>query len=129
MMALVLAGVLLTAGCGGSGGSKKAAAAGKNSSAAPTTTAAPATSGDGGTAVITIQAASFGVPLTVNPGEPIKVVNKEIVAETITSGTAFDVKIPAGGTVTFTAPSEPGTYPLTSKTEAKLHGALNVQGI
>ena len=128
--ALVLAGVLAASGCGGSSGSKPVKAAGTAASATPpTTNAAPASSGDSGTAVLTIQGTSFGAPLTVNPGEPIKVVNKEAVAETVTSGNAFDVKVPAGGTATFAAPSEPGTYPLTSKAEPKLHGTLNVQGV
>ncbi len=130
-MALALAGVLMAAGCGGSGGSKQAKTAGKAGAQAAPTTGAPATptSQDSGTAVLTIQASGFGQPLTVNPGEPIKIVNQETKAETVTSGTAFDVKVPAGGTATFTAPSEPGTYPLSSKTEPALHGTLKVQGI
>jgi plastocyanin len=127
-MALVLAGALLAAGCGGSAGSKPTAAAEGAKSAAPAS-AVPTDPKGGGIAVLTIQGAGFGAPLTVNPGEPVKVVNKQAVAETVTSGTAFDVKVAAGGTATFTAPSEPGTYPLTSKTEPKLHGTLTVQGV
>jgi len=125
-LALVLTGVLLAAGCGGGGGSRSAKAAGGT----PTSgTSVAADAPDGGTATITIQGSSLGAPLTVNPGEPVSVVNKDNVPYTLASGSTFTVKVPADGRTTFTAPSIPGAYPLSAAAKPAMHGTLNVRGV
>jgi plastocyanin len=122
-----LALVTLVAGCGSSG----------KSNASGTTTPAPAgqtasaevSPPDSGVATLTISGSSFGAPTMANPGEPIKVVNKDSVPHTVTSGSAFNVEVKAGGTASFTAPTTPGNYPLTCRFHPKMHGTLTVRGI
>jgi plastocyanin len=46
---------------------------------------------------------------------------------TADSGNAFDVKATAGTTVTFTAPSKPGTYPFHCTYHSNMHGVLVVK--
>jgi plastocyanin len=119
--------VTLVAGCGSSG---------KPSSTRSTTPATNAQTGvaeaespDTGVATITISGLSFGAPVTANPGEPIKLVNKDAVPYTVTSGSAFNVKVKAGGTASFSAPTTPGKYPLTCASHPNMHGTLTVRGI
>jgi plastocyanin len=122
-----LALIILTAGCGGS--SKPSSSRTATPAAGARTAVADANPPDIGKATITISGLRFGAPVTANPGEPIKVVNKDSVPHTVTSGTAFSVVVKAGGTATITAPTTPGTYPLTCHSHPKMHGTLTVRGI
>jgi plastocyanin len=121
--------VTLVAGCAGSG--KPSSSPATKPVTAPTTAsaAADADAPDTGVATITISSKSLGGPITANPGEPITVVNKDTVSHTVTSGSAFSVKVKGGGTASFTAPTTPGTYPLVCHAHPDLHGTLTVRGI
>jgi plastocyanin len=119
--------VTLVSGCGGAGTSRPSGAA------TPATATRSAVAGvgapDSGAVTLTLSGQSFGAPITANPGEPIKVVNKDSVPRTVTSGTAFHVEVKARSTATFMAPTVPGTYPLTCRSAPKMHGTLIVRGI
>jgi plastocyanin len=129
MMAVALLGVALVAG---------ACSSGASSSSSSTTTTASGGSGSGGassptggSATITIQNFSFSpAKITVTPGEKVTVTNKDSVAHTVT---ANDKKfntgdIDPGKTVTFTAPSSPGSYPYICTIHQYMTGMLTVKG-
>jgi hypothetical protein len=78
---------------------------------------------------ITIQGRGFGAPRTVNPGEPIRLVNQNAQSYTVTSGCVIKVSVGAGATATFTAPTIPGSYSLLTTGPDPLHGTLTVQGV
>lgn len=84
---------------------------------------------DQGTATITLDGTGFGAPQTVNPGEPVKLVNKGSAACSLKSGSALNITVPAGGTASFTAPTVPGAYPLSCGLTPDPHGTLNVRGV
>lgn len=65
---------------------------------------------------------------TVSPGAEITVTNEDVEAHTITSdtGDAFDINVQVG-TVTFTAPTEPGTYPYHCNFHGNMKGTLTVK--
>jgi plastocyanin len=134
LVALVLAG---TAGCASGGGST-----------APTPTAAqtatpgmpmespPAMSSPGTAspmapaAAISIRDFAYGEPITVSPGAVVTVTNTDTAEHTVTAdqGAAFDVEVKEnGGTATFTAPSQPGTYAFHCTYHPNMHGMLTVQ--
>jgi plastocyanin len=78
---------------------------------------------------ITIQNFSF-TALTVKPGATITVTNKDPVDHTVTadSGDAFNVRVTAGATATFTAPTKAGTYAYHCTIHPGMHGSLVVSG-
>jgi hypothetical protein len=121
-----LLGLLLAAACGGTGGSHPAATSAGSAAPRPSQKITPE---PGGTATITIQGAGFGAAQTVNPGEPIYLVNRGATAYTVTSGSSLDVKVAPGATVTFSAPTVPGSYPLSVTQSPAMHGTLNVRGV
>ena len=141
-----LAGVVLAfglgaalAGCGSSGSSGTGAGASAPSSAsAPASggsSPSEASAGSGGTgsaspAKLVIKIKDFGYrgPQTVPPGATVTVTNEDDVVHTVTSDTAgiFDVAVNGGETVTFTAPSKPGSYAYHCKYHANMHGTLKV---
>ena len=63
------------------------------------------------------------------PGATVSVMNMDSENHTVTSdaGSAFNVKATAGTTVTFTAPSKPGSYPFHCEYHANMHGVLVVR--
>ncbi len=65
---------------------------------------------------------------TVSPGTEITVTNEDIEAHTITAdtGDAFDVNVQVG-TGSFTAPTEPGTYPYHCNFHGNMKGTLTVK--
>lgn len=78
----------------------------------PATTVEPAGPPPGADMVITISNHTYDVSGPVAPGDTIAIVNHDSVDHTVTAndGESFDVYAPAGQTVEFTAPNDPGVY-------------------
>ena len=124
MAAALLAGA---GACSSSSSSGKASSPGTTappSSSAPAAPTAPAAS-----ATITITNFVFTGPTTVSPGATIAVTNTDSANHTVTGDglNQFDVQAPAGKTVTFTAPTAPGTYPYHCSIHPNMHGSLIVK--
>jgi plastocyanin len=116
--AVVAAGatLMLLAACGSTGASTGVPAA------APGSSTAASASG----ATLTITNFVFS-PLTVAPGETVTVVNADGVEHSVTAADiGLDVKVPANGTATFTAPEAPGMYRLTCDFHPSMSGSLIV---
>ena len=95
------------------------------SAAATTSAAAPASSG------ITIKGFAYSGTLTVKPGQKVTVTNLDSVQHTLTDkGGKFDTGTinGNGGTGTFTAPTQPGSYQLKCTFHPQMSGTLVVQG-
>lgn len=128
MVAVALVGVAVLAGACSSGPSSSGSSATTGSGGSSSGSGSPST---GGSATITIQNFSFSpAKITVTPGEKVTVTNKDSVAHTVT---ANDKKfntgdIEAGKTVTFTAPSSPGSYPYICTIHQYMTGMLIVKG-
>lgn len=131
------AAVLVLSGCGGMSGSGTTAAPTLTeqfpSAPAATTEPAPTASGKVSTpaaapAEILIKGFKYQGGETVSPGAEITVTNEDIEAHTITAdtGDAFDVNTQVG-TTTFTAPTEPGTYPYHCNFHGNMKGTLTVK--
>ena len=119
--AALLVAALLLGGCGSGGGSPAASSPGS----ATTTGAVPA-----GAPAITIKDFEYGAPLTVAPGAVVTVTNMDAAGHTVTAdqGQAFDVDVRgSGATATFTAPSEPGSYPYHCTYHPNMRGTLTVK--
>jgi plastocyanin len=83
-----------------------------------------------GTAAITISNFAYQAPAPVAPGTEVTVTNMDTTEHTVTAddGKAFDVEVKEnGGTATFTAPSQPGTYAFHCRYHANMHGTLTVK--
>lgn len=80
-------------------------------------------------ATITIKDFAYGDPLTVAPGAVVTVTNLDSAAHTVTAdeGQAFDAVVKGGGTGTFTAPTQPGSYPYHCTYHTNMHGTLVVK--
>ena len=107
-----------TVACGG-GGEPEAAAPSQRASSSSAPSSAPSSESVDPTeepaekVVITISDFAFQVPGPVPPGAEVTVVNEDSSYHTVTAddGT-FDVGARQGEPVTFTAPEQPGDYPL-----------------
>ncbi|WP_411374693.1 cupredoxin domain-containing protein [Arthrobacter sp. MPF02] len=104
------------------------------SAPAATTEPAPTASGTGSTpaagpAEILIKDFRYQGEKTVGPGAEITVTNQDREPHTVTvdTGNAFDVTITGSGTTTFTAPTEPGTYPYHCNFHGNMKGTLTVK--
>jgi plastocyanin len=122
---------VLAAACGSSGpdGTYGSASPAASATAAPTVTS-PASPATGASAAkIIIAGHSFGAPVTVPPGAHISVTNKDSAEHSVTSDTAgvFDVDIAGNADASFTAPTEPGSYPFHCTYHPSMHGTLIVQ--
>ncbi len=85
----------------------------------------------GGSATITIQNFSFSpAKIIVKPGQKVTVTNKDSVAHTVTANDKeFNTgDIEPGKTVTFTAPSSPGSHPYICTIHQYMTGVLTVKG-
>ena len=82
-----------------------------------------------GKTTIMIEKFAYTTPASVSPGATVEVMNMDGSAHTVTadSGNAFDVKATPGKTVTFTAPTEPGTYDFHCTYHSNMHGTLVVK--
>jgi plastocyanin len=134
LVALVLAG---TAGCASGGGSTaptSAPAQTPTASMPMESSPAVASPGTGSpmapAAAISIKDFAYGDPITVSPGAVVTVTNMDTAEHTVTAdqGAAFDVEVKEnGGTATFTAPSQPGTYAFHCTYHPNMHGMLTVK--
>ena len=140
--ALVLATVLIgLSGCAGGGGTQTTAPA-TTAGASPSMSMEPSapagsTSGQGSgaanaaAATITISNFAYEIPGAVAPGAEVKVINMDTAEHTVTAdqnATLFDVEVKEnGGTATFKAPSEPGTYAFHCNYHPNMHGSLTVK--
>jgi plastocyanin len=104
--------------CGSSGSSSDSSAGSSSSSSDAGSTAS----------TITIKDFSFTTPDSVSPGATVTVDNEDGTAHTVTSdeGDAFD-DAASEGTSTFTAPTEPGSYPFHCSIHPSMHGTLVVK--
>ena len=138
--AFVLAAVLIgLSGCAGGGGtptSGTATTAGASpgmSSMEPSAPAGSTAPGQASAAAATITISNFAyqIPGSVAPGAEVKVTNMDTAEHTVTAdhdATLFDVEVKEnGGTATFKAPSEPGTYPFHCTYHTNMHGSLTVK--
>ena len=124
----------LLAACSKSSPSPAAATAGSASSSSGTVSTSSAPSGSTSTvgqamAMIHISSYKYQVPASVAPGQMVSVMNMDQENHTVTadSGNAFDVKAIAGQTVTFTAPTKPGSYPFHCTYHSNMHAVLVVK--
>lgn len=94
------------------------------SSSTGSSTGAPGASG----ATITISNFDFGPAVTVKPGATITVINKDTTPHDVDAddGTSFNTPLVSNGSLTFTAPMTPGTYPFHCSIHANMHGTLTV---
>jgi plastocyanin len=90
----------------------------------------PVTSPAPSPAMITIQDSAFHGDLTVAPGARVTVRNRDSVAHTLTARDgSFDTGSIAGDhSVSFTAPTKPGNYPIGCKFHPAMSGTLIVGG-
>ena len=124
--------VMGTAACGGSNGSEEqgteTAATATSATTTQTSEAAPPPAATGPT--LTIEDFKF-TDLTVPPGAQVTVVNNDSAEHSVTSDTAgtFDVEVDGKKTTTFTAPTQPGTYPFhcTPHLAMGMKGTITVQ--
>ena len=86
-----------------------------------------AATGGSGSATISIMNFKFSAA-SVPAGGTVTVSNNDVPEHTVTSddGTSFNVTIPAGKSVTFKAPSTPGTYKFHCNIHHQMHGVLTV---
>ena len=80
-------------------------------------------------ATITIENFTFNTPESVPAGATIAVKNSDPAEHSVTadSGNTFNVEIESGETKTFTAPSQPGSYPYHCSYHPMMHGTLVVK--
>lgn len=80
--------------------------------------------------VIVIEDFGYEVPNSVRAGAEIVVRNEDGVGHTVTAdeGDTFDVEVPPGEEVTFTAPSEAGEYPFHCTPHPAMTSTLVVEG-
>jgi len=78
---------------------------------------------------IKILSFTFTVPARVRAGATVKIVNKDSFLHSVTSddGTSFSVDAPGSTTVTFKAPTTPGSYPFHCRIHPSMKGTLVVK--
>lgn len=93
--------------------------------AAPGSTAAPSAQ----EAVITVEDFAYELPDSVAPGATVTVINDGEATHTVTAQEAgtFEAVVAGGETTTFTAPEEPGEYPITCTYHPEMSGTLVVE--
>lgn len=100
--------------------------AGPASSAPATASSAPEAAAE---AVITIKDFQYELPASVAPGATVTVINEDTAPHTVTAENdgGFDAVAAGGETVTFTAPEEPGEYPIICTYHPQMSATLVVQ--
>lgn len=78
---------------------------------------------------ITIRDFQYKLPESVAPGATVTVINEDAAPHTVTAqgDGGFDAIAAAGETVTFTAPEEPGEYPIICTYHPQMSATLVVQ--
>jgi plastocyanin len=119
--------------CGGGSSTSSSTTTSTTSAASTSTTSSSttATTGGGGASATSINIQNFAfqpASTTVKAGARITVKNSDSVAHTVTAdNNAFNTgDISASGTKTFTAPSNPGTFPYHCSIHPFMHGTLTV---
>lgn len=121
--ALLLIAALMVGGCAPGGGSS-------GDSTAPPGEAGSTGEAANAAATITIKDFKYGDPITVAPGAVVEVVNMDTAPHTVTAeqDKVFDLDLGGNGAKgTFTAPSEPGTYPYFCVYHPNMKGTLTVK--
>ena len=121
----IAAGALTGCGASAAAGTDAAGTAGSAMSMPPSSAAGmPATA-----TTIMIQNFRYTTPASVSPGATVHVMNMDREAHTVTADTdhAFAVTVPAGKTVTFSAPPSSGSYAFHCDGHANMHGTLVVE--
>ncbi|MEX5297200.1 cupredoxin domain-containing protein [Kocuria sp. CPCC 205292] len=79
--------------------------------------------------VITVEDFAYELPDSVAPGATVTVINEGEATHTVTAQDAgtFDAVVAGGGTTTFTAPDEPGEYPIACSYHPEMSGTLVVE--
>lgn len=139
MLAAVLAGVTA---CGSETGPSSSEATAPSSEAASESTAATtgAAGGSGSEsasaeaepaeeAMITIKDFEYEMPESIAAGATVTVTNEDDAPHTVTAKDdgGFDVEVPAGETVTFTAPEESGDYEVICIFHPQMSATLVIQ--
>ena len=108
----------------GSGASASSSA----SAASPSAMASSSAGSTAAAATIMIKDFKYTGTTDVEAGSKVEIMNMDSQAHTVTadSGSAFDVKVDPGATVTLTAPSKPGSYAYHCTFHANMHGMLKV---
>jgi plastocyanin len=125
-MTLAAVVILIAPACGQSNVNQ-----GSNASSAPeaaSSSAAPSAPAAATAATISIDGFKY-TDVTVPAGAQITVVNNDSAEHTVTSDTsgAFNVEVEGRHKATFTAPTQPGTYPFHCTYHPSMHGMLTVQ--
>jgi plastocyanin len=126
LAAVLSAGAIALSACGGGG-------SGTAVQPSPHSTASSMSMGSSDSAMsmsmITIKDFTFSGPSSVKAGAPVMVTNQDAEAHTLTADNAggFDVKVDPGKSVTFTAPSKPGSYPYHCSFHSNMQGTLTVR--
>ena len=110
-------------------GSAPAPAASSSASPAGSTPAATTSPAAAGPVVITIKSFTYASPASVAPGAMVTVKNEDAQGHTVTGDTAgqFDAKVDPKGSVSFAAPTKPGSYPFHCTYHGNMHGVLVVK--
>jgi plastocyanin len=89
-------------------------------------TGADTTAASGG-AEIVIQDIAYPDSMTAAAGATVTVTNKDGVPHTVTADDdSFNAAVDENGTATFTAPAEPGSYPVHCNVHPTMKGTLEV---
>ena len=115
--------VVFSAACGDSGTASKASAAATSSTGSASSTTVSMDT------MIMIEDFAFRAPASVSPGARVEVMNLDTEAHTVTAdqGADFDVTVAPGATVSFAAPTAPGSYDFHCTYHANMHGVLVVK--
>jgi plastocyanin len=126
LAAVLSAGVMALSACGG--GSSSTAMQSSPHSAASSMSMGSSDSGMS-MSMITIKNFTFSGPSSVKAGASVMVTNQDAEAHTLTADNAgsFDVTVNPGKSVTFTAPSKPGSYPYHCNFHSNMQGMLTVR--
>lgn len=132
---LVAAAAAGLTGCGAQSGPSGSAPETSPTSVAPTAEssapAAPASSAPAAAeeVVLTIRDFQYEVPESVTPGATVTVINEDTAPHTVTAQDdgGFNAVAATGETVTFTAPEEPGEYPIICTYHPQMSATLVVQ--
>jgi plastocyanin len=123
--------VLVTACGSDSGDTASGATSSSSTSEASSASGGTAASTSSASAEVVVHIQDFGyqVPDSVSPGATVSVMNMDGEAHTVTAddGSAFDAQVTGDATGSFTAPTEPGSYPFHCTYHSNMHGVLVVR--